>query len=521
MNQIKIALVLIVAMFVLLVVGGVTPTLAGSPNTAPPTVVLPTPVATQPKPAATTAPAGKAPTRAVAPATAPTRAATVAVKAPKGVSSFGSGTTDLSSFQIQNIDSTSGSVTVTFYDANGTAYQPTTLNGGQPNPFTLNAGTMFEVYTPAIPSGLPNGQYSVVISANVQVAAIASMLGQGTVNFNGTYDGLSAGASPFYLPAVMYNFYGWYDIISVQNVGSGPTDVTVSIVCDNGTTGTLQKTGLAQYASVNFDLYATPPSGWTGSTSCNGSAQVTTTGQPVVAIDNERAPTAGNMQSYNGVSTGATKLYASVLFNQYYGWFSSINILKIDAGTTTVTVTYSDGGTSTCNLTDAQPGCLLVMGTSGAHPAANPGSPFAATMQTNNSVKIVSVINAANGAQAQTYTAVAGGTRTVAVPAAEKSYYNWFSSVTCQNVGSVATTLNLSYSGYSGNAYNTGSLGIGATLEKVTPNEAFLPSGYQGGLTITANDPSGQIACIVNTNNPAMMSSTAGDWSTSTNAFNK
>ncbi|MBK5108839.1 MAG: hypothetical protein JJE12_11950 [Anaerolineales bacterium] len=102
-----------------------------------------------------------------------------------------------------------------------------------------------------------------------------------------------------------------------------------------------------------------------------------------------------------------------------------------------------------------------------------------------------------------------------------KSYYGWNTSFTCQNIGSVSTSLNIKYDGYSGSAYNTGTLAPGAAIEKVTSAEGFLPAGFQGGATITANAGGGQVSCIVNFNNAAQMGSSLGDWSMSYNAFNK
>ena len=100
-----------------------------------------------------------------------------------------------------------------------------------------------------------------------------------------------------------------------------------------------------------------------------------------------------------------------------------------------------------------------------------------------------------------------------------KSYYGWDTSVTCQNVGGISTTLNIEYSGYAANAYNTGSLSTGDSVEIYQPGEGFLPSAYQGAMTITANTSGAAVSCIVNFNNPTQMGSTDGDWSMSYNAF--
>lgn len=433
-----------------------------------------------------------------------------------GTASAQLGDTDISSFTVQNIDTTQASVTITFVDEAGVERTPNPLNSGKSNPFTLDPGESFEVYVPGIPSTeLPNGRYSVVIASTAQVVGIANLVGQGSVNFNGSYSGFSAGATTFYLPSTVFNYYGWYSLISVQNVGAANANITLTITCSNGTTGTLTANNVPLFASHHFDLETTTPTGFTGSTSCNGSAEVTSS-QPIVAVDNQTAPAGGNTQSFSGVMSGSSTLFAPALYKNYFGWNSSLNIRKLDPGSTTVTVTYSDAGSSVCNLTDAQPGCLLYIP---SEHGAN--GYFGATIEESGSTGLVAVVNAANGAQAQTYNGIGSGTGTVGIPSVMKSYFGWNTSFTCQNVGSVSTSLNIEYDGYAGSAYNTGTLSPGDAVEKVTASEGFLPAGFQGGATITANAGGAEVSCIVNFNNASQMASTLGDWSMSYNAFNK
>jgi hypothetical protein len=427
------------------------------------------------------------------------------------------GQTDISSFTVQNVDTTDATVTVTFYDESGVAHTPTVLNSSKPNPFTLTPGESFEIYVPGIPADqLIDGRYSVVISSSAKVVAIANLVGQGNVYFNGSYSGFDAGAKDFYLPSVVFNYYGWYSLISVQNVGAGPTDVTVTITCDNGATGTITASAVPSMTSHHFVLKQDTPTGFTASTACNGSAVINSTAENVVVVDNQSVPAGGNTQSYSGVTSGATDLYVPALYHSYYGWNSSINVRKLGSGNTTVTATYSDGGTSTCNLTDAVPGCLLYM------PNEHPGNGYFGATISSSGADLIAVVNAANGSQAQTYNAVGSGTDAVGVPSVMKSYYGWSTSVTCQNVGTVATKMSVEYDGYASDVYTTpDTYSAGDTVELYTPGESFLPNGYQGGATVTADAAGAEISCIVNFNNAQQMGSTVGDWSMSYNAFNK
>lgn len=405
------------------------------------------------------------------------------------------GQTDFSSFTVQNVDSVPADVTVYFYNDAGVEFVPNPLNGAQPNPFTLEPGASFEIYVPGIPADqLPNGRYSVMIESSARVVTIANLIGSGPINFNGSYSGFSDSAPTFYLPGVVFNYYGWYSLISAQNVGSSPADITLTITCEDGTVGTLEATGVEQFASHHFVLKTDTPVGFTAATSCNGSAVIAST-EDVVVTDNQSVPAAGNTQSYSGVSAGDPTVFIPALYHSYYGWNASLNVQKLGAGDTTITATYSDGGTSTCDLTDLAPACLLYM------PAEHPGTGyFGATITNSAGLDLMVIANAANGSQAQTYNGVGDGSNAVGVPSVMKAYYGWNTSFTCQNIGSDATTLHIVYSGFESDAYDTAELASGETVEIYTPGETFLPDGHVGGATVTANVATADITCIVNFN---------------------
>jgi hypothetical protein len=366
------------------------------------------------------------------------------------------------------------------------------------------------VYVPGIPS-LPAGRYSVVLSSNEEIIAIANLIGQsGSTYYNGSYSGSAVGATTVYLPSIQHEYYNWNSLVSVQNAGSGPTDVTVDYICSNGSTGQHTKLGLAAGVSAHFDLETAAPSGLPAN--CTGSAVISSTSEPVIVVDNQTAD-GGFTQSFNAFNSGAGEVYIPALYHSYYTWDASLNIVKIGAGTAAVTVSYSDGGSSTCSLSDASPGCLLYL--PGVHPAIGK---FAATI-TSVGQPVVAIVNAANAAgQAQTYGGFAGGAGTVGLPTVMKQYYGWDTSFTCQNVGAVATSLNFSYQGYAPNAYDSASLLVGDSVEIYQPGESFLPNGFRGSVTVTANTAGAEVACIVNQTHGANQAAGMGDWSMSYNA---
>ena len=434
------------------------------------------------------------------------------------------GDTDVSSFTVQNVSGGDVSVTVTFYAEDGTAYTPSDM-GGISNPFTLSDGASQQIYVPNIDSGeLPSGRYAVVISATGQVVAQAGVAGNGSLRFSGSYVGFSSGNTTTYLPSVNYNYYGWYSMISVQNVGTSPADVTVAITCADGTTGTLSRNDIPSNASYTWALKDTLPTGFTTATQCDGSAEITSD-QPVIAVNNNNKPAAGATNTFESAATGASKIYIPSLSNDYYGWNSALTIRKLSAGTTTVTVSYDDGDPDVVfDLTDAVPSKKLYMPND--HTATGR---FGAVITASGGGELVAVVGTtkpSTGWSGATSGVLDGtGSGIVAIPNVSKDYYGWRSAINCQNVGTTATTLHVEYSGYASDAYDTASLAEGESIQIQVFNESFLPDaaagGWQGGATITANTAGATIACTVGNSNPLKGATQPGDWTSQYNAYNR
>lgn len=422
------------------------------------------------------------------------------------------GTTDNASFVVQNLGTGTATVQIDFYDGAGAKTTPNPLNSGKSNPFTLASGESFEVYLPGI-AGLADGRYSVVISSNEPVVAIANLIGaeDSTTFYNGSYSGASQGATTVYLPSVVHEYYNWNSLISVQNIGSGPTNITVDYYSGATKVATSSASNVPANASAHFDLEATPPSGLP--TGFNGSAIITSSAEPIVATDNQTAD-GGFTQSYNGFISGATTLYVPALYDDYWSWDASLNIQNVGTGSTTVTVDYSDSVANELYTLGQGQSVLIYMPNQPAH-----ASLFAATI-TSSSQNIVAVVNAANPAnQAQTYSAFAGGSTTVGLPTVMKGYYDWDTSFTVQNVGTASTVVQVCYSGgYA--CYNLPSLAAGASTEVYQPGESFLPSTYRGSVTLTSSG-SVPIAAIVNETNGPGQGAGTGDWSMSYNGFSQ
>lgn len=451
----------------------------------------------------------------------------VAVLTTSLVAAQGGGAWD-SSFTVVNLGTATATVSVTFYDESGNPYTPSSLGtstGAISNPFSLNAGASVEILL--FQTGtLPDGRYSVVISADQPIAAIANLtnsIGGTQPYFNGSYSGLEdVGQTIMYMPAITKGYYGWNSHLSMQNLTGSAMNITVNFYVENSNVvcHTEGPHSTPAYASWHLDVgaLALPASCDVNADGYNGSATVEASG-PVAAVDNQTVDAYGLTQDYNGFTAGGTTIYAPALYYEYYGWNSSINVQNVGTAATTVNVTYSDGVTNTCSL-GPNASCLLYQPLEG-HTA---GTYFSAILTADQ--PLVAVINAATSAavgQAQTYNAfIAGGTK-FGLPLTMKGYYGWNTSFTVQNIGSANVNVQITYApdssvGFGGKTYTAGPIAPGANLEVYQPIDPDLPPGYHGAVTVEVVG-TGTIIAIVNQVCDGQLGVTSGDWAMSYNGL--
>lgn len=466
-----------------------------------------------------------------------------------------------SSFNVINLDTTaSATVQVTFYDAAGNSPSITCLRMvgdpptcGLPNPFTLDPGAKEEIYVPAVPD-LPDGRYSVVISADRPIAAIASLAGNDLNKFyTASYTGLEdAGQVQMFLPGVQWNFYAWDSHFSIQNLTNGSLDITVQFLEEGSNTvcHTEGPHSTPAYASWHLDVGALDLSACDvgGLPGYNGSAVISAPG-PIAAVDNQTTDPNDPLclgchfeVAYNGFVQGATTLYVPDLYYKSFaightGWDSSLNIQNVGTADTVVTVSFQTSPTVVItNTLSPSEGWLVYLPSVPGLPTS-PWDTFAAIITTDGQ-PVVAIANAANPIyQAMTYNATSGGGTTVAVPTVMRNYYGWDSSFVVQNLGPDPLVVHVSYSAnanplgptYPGGAYDTAPIAPGDSLLIYQglgdPNlPTPLPEGYTGGVILTIVSGTGPMAAVVNTTNgPGQMQQIPGpgDWSTSFNAISQ
>ncbi len=415
-----------------------------------------------------------------------------------------------SSFTVVNLGTASATVSITFYDDEGGEHVPAVLDAAvptpTPNPFSLAGGASMVIYVPGIPATeLADGRYSVVVSADQPIAAIANLVGaNGGIYYNGSYSGASDEAQTSQsLPSVNKAFWGWNSHLSIQNLTGAAQTVNVDFYNGTATSIDTETLSVPAYSSWHLDVAGITevPDGF------NGSVVVTAAG-PVAAIDNQTNDTLGNTQDYNAFSSGATTMYCAALYQQYYTWDTSLNVQNVGTTTTTVDIAYSDGTTTTKEL--GPNAAFLFLQAGETHTAAT----FSAVV--TSAEPIVAVVNAANPVnQAQTYTCVPAGAMSFYAPIVEKNYYGWDSGVQIQNLSSTDANVTLTYE-VEGGCASDYVVPANGTLVVTQQSESCVPVGYGASVSVTSDQT---IVVIVNQTLGANQTGAMGDWSMSYNAF--
>jgi hypothetical protein len=278
------------------------------------------------------------------------------------------------SYQVVNMGDGPADIVVDYYDTNGDKVAAATKQFLDVPVGGSRLVTQFD------DSALGTGRFSAVISADEPIAAIANqeLAPSGQPSYNpeppfSTYSGQSEGATKITLPAVMYNWYGYYTEIFIQNVGSADAaDVDITYVPgemdvgsgpeDSGAFGVtdLDNT-IPQYASIHvsqetLSSLGAPSGSFTGR--FLGSA-VLTSDQPIIAVVNQHNTGDYKLMTYNGFAGGSMEIAAPSYMRGYYGYYTTLLIANPDETTTAnVDITYAPNTTESF-YNEAAPGSTI------------------------------------------------------------------------------------------------------------------------------------------------------------------
>lgn len=195
------------------------------------------------------------------------------------------------------------------------------------------------------------------------VFALTAAFGVASVLF-APLNGRAEAAEPFttiFLPNVVKMLggnEGWNTPFIVQNVGNGPTDVIFEFYSfiDGSLVKTRTVPGLARGTSVFHSPNHDPDLAAGG----QYSVVIKSFDSPIVAVVNEHQSEANPQRqealSYDGLTSGSTKVYLPLVAAVTNGWYCTVITQNIGAGTASVTADFkSFDGTKTAQITRTIP----------------------------------------------------------------------------------------------------------------------------------------------------------------------
>jgi outer membrane biosynthesis protein TonB len=353
-------------------------------------------------------------------------------------------------------------------------------------------------------SSINDGEYSgVVQSSNPVVAAVYNVNSIGKLG--DMYLGSNTPKQDLILPLIYRNHYQQSSVFYIQNTHSAAQDITVETYLVNTTSAAASHTytSVPQNTSVKVDfandsLYNSFCSG----NGCYGYA-VIHGGSGNVAVVSQQIRDLGDnrfMTSYSGLdssglsdSDAGKDIVAPLVYSNWYGWISGINVVNTENTPATVTMNYySNKGNGSQTQTIAPKAVALFY-----LPNITPGTSYGSGRFTSdkNIVVMVNNANSTNGwASATAGLNAAKATKKVALPLVLNSSNGsaWRTGINVYSFGTSTITTTFITAG----SDPTNSANV---IQRVTPASAnsvtllfgpdFLPtSSYVGAAYIESSD---------------------------------
>jgi hypothetical protein len=340
----------------------------------------------------------------------------------------------------------------------------------------------------------------------------------------------------------MKNLAGtWSSYIAVQNTTSSNTNVTVSYRDRFGNAIPAATETVVIFAQSNKVFYQTDnsglPNGFLGAAkiaAVDGTSGLAVT---VNFYNSGSSSSTSQLHSYNGFSSGASKLLVPRFVRNYYAYNGGITIQNLSSGSTTVKITFRIGGNTyiynsgTINASSAL--ALYAPNIGALDPVdslpvqARFGS---AVIEVTSGGPIVAIVNEDNRGgsgvpaervgQGSTYNAINDGSQSTTLFFAQitnKAGGIFSGGFQIANSTGTAGTCNLSYNtDVDANETNVPLAGNGA-ISRFAPNVPNLNAGYNSSVTATCTQP------VVGISNLAVEANSGklGDSLTTGNGINK
>ncbi len=242
-------------------------------------------------------------------------------------------------YQVVNTSNTSSTITIRYYDQNGNQVTSREFRDVEPNGSRL-------VLVPRDETSLGSGRFSAVIQSTGEIAATVNQefIQGGNVNQPqppfASYSAASGGAKSVFLPGIMFNYFGYYTEIAIQNVGDGDaTDVKIEYIPSVvngilvGRSFTESNIPIKQYASAfrsqeNLTQLGAPAGSGIFSGRFFGSAVITSS-KDIAVVVNQHNVSQKKMFAYNGVSSGSSRLVSPTAMRGWYTYYTALTIVNM------------------------------------------------------------------------------------------------------------------------------------------------------------------------------------------------
>jgi len=236
-------------------------------------------------------------------------------------------------FNVQNAGSSAASVTVQYVPgSDGNSHSETaTIEPGAAK--TFNQRDVSQLGAKFVGSA--------VVTSNQPIVATVMQVGESFKNMLG-YNGFTGGSNAVSLPLIMANNGGYYTGFQVQNVGTAATDVTVTYGPGGPGSTFSPANETASLDPGKSTTFLQNGGQWAGQTYV-GSATITTSGQPVVAIVNQVKQTGVAVgTAYNGFNpdNATSKVSAPLIMANNSNYYTGIQVMNVGTSATNITVDY-------------------------------------------------------------------------------------------------------------------------------------------------------------------------------------
>ena len=295
-----------------------------------------------------------------------------------------------------------------------------------------------------------------------------------------------------YLPLVMLDAGGWSTSVSVQNTTESPTSGAIELFKESGGRAGQLSFDLPPHGSRTLrpDDSEGPTAGFVGS------GVVTATGAVAVVATTDRP--GADIAAYEAVCEGSTSLVAPLVFGDYNGWSTSLQVQNLGAVAANVQVAYQGAG----GPVGLEMGTIAPFASRAFSPTAAgipAGFAGAATVRSTGTQPIGLVANnvRADGS-ASAYTGLGGtGSPRLQAPLLYKRYNGWDTGVRLFNLGAAPVSASLRLDGGGGASAETATIPANNAATLYQPGQGQAAPGFAGsGVVLTGGN--GRLLGVVN-----------------------